>query len=98
MTGNNRISSEQDKQDDVDFKRLLGALVDNRWLIIACTSFITVLGVVYALLATPVYRATALIQVEQNTGNALINDITRFLPSSQPISATEIELYALEWF
>ncbi|HCS5586521.1 TPA: polysaccharide biosynthesis tyrosine autokinase, partial [Escherichia coli] len=46
----------------------------------------------YALLATPIYQANALIQVEQKQGNAILNSLTQMLPDAQPQSAPEIAL------
>lgn len=78
--------------DEIDFGRLIGELIDHRKLILCITTTCTVLGLVYALFATPVYQATALIQVEQKQGNAILNNLSEMLPGSQPISAPEIAL------
>lgn len=47
---------------------------------------------IYALFATPIYQADALIQVEQKQGNALLSNLSQMLPDSQPSSAPEITL------
>ncbi|WP_233963971.1 tyrosine-protein kinase Wzc [Pectobacterium versatile] len=78
--------------DEIDLGRLLGTLLDNRWLIIAVTALFTIIGIFYAVLATPVYKTDALIQVEQSQGNSLLNDISSMLPDSKPKSDAEIEL------
>ncbi|OMQ23067.1 tyrosine-protein kinase Wzc [Serratia oryzae] len=80
------------KNDEIDLKRLFGEILDNRWLIIAVTSVFLTLGVLYSLMATPVYRADALVQVERSTGNSILNNINQMLPTGQPESAPEIEL------
>lgn len=80
------------KNDEIDLKRLFGEILDNRWLIIAVTSVFLTLGVLYSLLATPVYRADALVQVERSAGNSILNNINQMLPTDQPESAPEIEL------
>lgn len=46
----------------------------------------------YALLATPIYQSTALIQVEQKQGNVILDSLSQMLPDSQPQSAPEIAL------
>ncbi|KFK97888.1 MULTISPECIES: tyrosine-protein kinase Wzc [unclassified Serratia (in: enterobacteria)] len=93
MLEKNRINiSRSEKNDEVDLKRLFGEVLDNRWLIIAVTSVFLTLGVLYSLLATPIYRADALVQVEQNSGNSLLKNINQMLPNGQPDSAPEIEL------
>ncbi|HHF9268909.1 TPA: polysaccharide biosynthesis tyrosine autokinase [Klebsiella pneumoniae] len=84
--------TQQAESDDFDLGRLLGELIDNRKLIISITSAFTVLAVLYTLLATPIYQADALIQVEQKQGNAIINSINQILPNSQPESAPELTL------
>ncbi|HCT8211857.1 TPA: polysaccharide biosynthesis tyrosine autokinase [Klebsiella pneumoniae] len=84
--------TQQAESDDFDLGRLLGELIDNRKLIISITSAFTVLAVLYTLLATPIYQADALIQVEQKQGNAILNSINQILPNSQPESAPELTL------
>ena len=84
--------TQQAESDDFDLGRLLGELKDNRKLIISITSAFTVLAVLYTLLATPIYQADALIQVEQKQGNAILNSINQILPNSQPESAPELTL------
>ncbi len=84
--------TQQAESDDFDLGRLLGELIDNRKLIISITSAFTVLAVLYTLLATPIYQADALIQVEQKQGNAILNSINQILPNSQPESAPELNL------
>ncbi len=78
--------------DEIDLGRLVGELIDHRKLIIGVTALFTVLAIVYALFATPVYQADALVQVEQKQGNALLNSLSQMLPDSQPQSAPEIAL------
>ncbi len=71
---------------------LLGTLLDHKWLIAGVTGAFMVAGVAYALLATPVYQATALIQVEAKKNDPLgFSDISSMLGKESP-SATEIEL------
>ncbi|WP_337049729.1 tyrosine-protein kinase Wzc [Serratia fonticola] len=77
---------------EIDLVRILATFWDFRWLIVGATSLFTVVGVMYALFSTPVYQADALVQVEQNVGSSLLNDISSMLPASQSASATEIEL------
>lgn len=78
--------------DEIDLGRLVGELIDHRKLIIGITALFTVLAILYALFATPVYQANALVQVEEKQGNALLNSLSQMLPDSQPQSAPEIAL------
>ncbi|WP_113627375.1 tyrosine-protein kinase Wzc [Pectobacterium peruviense] len=92
MTEKTSVKVSETNSDEIDLGRLLGTLLDNRWLIIGVTAVFTVLGIMYAMLATPVYKADALIQVEQSSGNSLLKDISSVLPDAKPESAAEIEL------
>ncbi|AUH86367.1 polysaccharide biosynthesis tyrosine autokinase [Klebsiella pneumoniae] len=78
--------------DDIDLGRLIGELIDHRKLIVAITTGFTVIAVFYALLATPIYQANALVQVEQKQGNTILSNLSQILPDSQPQSAPEITL------
>ena len=51
--------------DEIDLQRLWALLQDGRWLIIGTTLLALLMGAVYAVLATPIYRADALLQVEK---------------------------------
>lgn len=83
---------QEDDNDEIDLMGLLGTLLDHKWLIAGVTGAFMVAGVAYALLATPVYQATALIQVEAKKNDPLgFSDISSMLGKESP-SATEIEL------
>ncbi|SKC30945.1 Tyrosine-protein kinase wzc [Photobacterium piscicola] len=53
------------KVDDIDFGKLFGSLVDAKWYIAGITVLFSIIGIIVALLSTPIYKADALIQVEQ---------------------------------
>lgn len=77
----------------IDLGRLLGLLLDNKWLIAGITGFFALAGVLYALCATPVYQADALVQVEQKKGGVPgLSEVSEMLGSSDSEAATEIEL------
>lgn len=78
--------------DEIDLGRLFGELIDHRKLIISVTALFTLIALIYALFATPIYQADALIQVEQKQGNAILSNLSQILPSGQPQSAPEIAL------
>lgn len=78
--------------DEIDLGRLVGELIDHRKLIISVTALFTLLALVYALFATPIYQADALVQVEQKQGNAILSNLSQLLPTGQPQSAPEIAL------
>ncbi|EMM8810126.1 polysaccharide biosynthesis tyrosine autokinase [Klebsiella pneumoniae] len=78
--------------DEIDLGRLVGELIEHRKLIISVTALFTLLSLVYALFATPIYQADALVQVEQKQANAILSNLSQMLPDSQPQSAPEIAL------
>ncbi|MBA0167775.1 tyrosine-protein kinase Wzc [Pectobacterium sp. CFBP8739] len=92
MTEKTSVKVSETHSDEIDLGRLLGTLLDNRWLIIGVTAVFTVLGIMYAMLATPIYKADALIQVEQSGSDSLLKDFSSMLPDAKPQSAAEIEL------
>ncbi|QFI40131.1 polysaccharide biosynthesis tyrosine autokinase [Moritella marina ATCC 15381] len=79
--------------DEIDLGKLFGILLDARWGIIAIIFIFTIFGVAYALLATPVYKADALIQVEQKSSgmSALVGDMGDMF-SSESSATTEVEI------
>lgn len=84
--------TSHDDDDEIDLMGLLGTLVDHKWLIAGITAASMAVGTAYAVLATPVYQATALIQVEAKKNDMLgFSDINSMLGKESP-SATEIEL------
>lgn len=78
--------------EEIDLGRLLGELIDHRKLIVSVTALFTLLALIYAIFATPIYQADALIQVEQKQANAILSNLTQMLPDGQPQSAPEIAL------
>lgn len=88
-----RQSSAAVENDEIVLGRPLGYLIDGRWWIVTITALFMVLGVAYALLATPVFKANALLQVEKkDSGAALLGDMADVLGGEQPDAAAEIEL------
>ncbi|WP_350648844.1 polysaccharide biosynthesis tyrosine autokinase [Pseudomonas sp. HY13-MNA-CIBAN-0226] len=89
------IQDHSDDDDSIDLLALFGTLIDSKWIIIGITAFFCVVGVAYALLATPIYQANALVQVEGKKGGmaalggmAEMNDM---FGGTSP-AVTEIEL------
>ncbi|MBP1018851.1 tyrosine-protein kinase Wzc [Serratia fonticola] len=92
MTEKISVKTSEANSDEIDFGRILGTLLDNKWLIIGVTSIFATLSLLYVLFATPIYKADAMIQVEQSSGNKLLSGISSMLPEAKPESAAEIEL------
>lgn len=55
-------------EDEIDLTHLWGLLVDSWKLIAIITVMALLVGIAYAALATPIYRADALLQVEKRKG------------------------------
>ena len=92
QTGKQKVSINS-HSDEIDLAKLFGILLDSKWLIIFITCLFAVTGVFYALLATPIYKADALIQVEQKSSgmSALVGDVGDIFSSESSVT-TEIEI------
>ncbi len=77
--------------DETDLIDLIGALIDSRWLILTITAVSLFLGLVYTLVATPIYEADALIQVEEKKPRLEDLDINALFEGDTSTSA-EIEI------
>ncbi|HCI6800265.1 TPA: polysaccharide biosynthesis tyrosine autokinase [Klebsiella quasipneumoniae subsp. quasipneumoniae] len=92
MPSDNSLPKHFSNSSELDIGRLIGEIIDHRKLIISVTSICTLIALIYVLFATPIYRANALVQVEQKQGNAILDSITQVLPGAQPKSDSEISL------
>lgn len=81
-------------EDSINLLDLLDVVLDQRWLIAAVTALVLALGSVYAFLATPIYEANTLIQVEDSKGDPmsrLLGEAGSLFDSRSPTTA-EIEI------
>ncbi|MFV3369716.1 polysaccharide biosynthesis tyrosine autokinase [Pseudomonas sp. NY15435] len=86
------IQSSADN-DEIDLLQLFGALIDRKWMIAGITAGFLAAGAAYAVLATPIYRASATIQVEQKTpGIPGLTEMSDLLGGTQSQAVTEIQL------
>jgi tyrosine-protein kinase Etk/Wzc len=92
MLTKNNLSLPSEDRNEVDLGRLVGTVIDHKWLVTGITSFCAILGILYSLFSTPIYQTNALVQVEQNVGNQLVDNINSLITSSKPDSTAEIEL------
>ncbi|WP_351123742.1 polysaccharide biosynthesis tyrosine autokinase [Shewanella sp. T24-MNA-CIBAN-0130] len=78
---------------EIDLMALLGALLDRKYFIIILTALFMLAGVVYAVLSTPIYQATAMLQVEDGGGASVpgLDDMAGMFESTSA-AVTEIEL------
>ncbi|MBV1915576.1 MAG: tyrosine-protein kinase, partial [Pseudomonadales bacterium] len=81
-------------EEVIDLAEYLGVLLAYRWLIALITAVGLVLGAGYAFIATPVYQANALIQVEDSKGSGLgaLEDVSSLLEGGDAAVEAEIQL------
>jgi tyrosine-protein kinase Etk/Wzc len=78
--------------DEIDLGLLAQRLWAGRWRIVAIIFLAGVIGVVVALLRTPIYQADALLQLEEKKGSLALPEGMSDLFSDTPVSVTEIEI------
>jgi tyrosine-protein kinase Etk/Wzc len=76
--------------DEIDIGKLLGELVDKKWLILAATLTCGFFGFVYGQLATPTFKSNAFIQVEDNNAGVFALDDIGDMFSTESSADTEI--------
>lgn len=88
------LQAAQDDEDSIDLLGLLDVVLEQRWLIGAVTAVVIGLGGTYAFLATPIYEANTLIQVEDSKSggaSSLLGDVGSLFDIKSPATA-EIEI------
>jgi tyrosine-protein kinase Etk/Wzc len=80
--------------DEIDLKKLWGHLQDGKQLIVGLACVTTMLALLYAFAATPIYKADVLVQVEEKASgsSALLGDAMGAMLESPSSAATEIEI------
>ncbi|KAB0483003.1 polysaccharide biosynthesis tyrosine autokinase [Vibrio chagasii] len=94
MTTQPSLQSHTDNSDEIDLGKLLGLLLDAKWLIMLTTFIFAVLGIAFALLSTPVYKADALIQIEEKSSggiSSMVGDMGELF-SQESSATTEVEI------
>jgi tyrosine-protein kinase Etk/Wzc len=87
---NNQVFSGA--ENEVDLSELLGTLIEAKWLISIIAGVFLVGGVFYALIATPIYQADAVLQIEEKSGGMPgLGDLSDML-TTDTLAATEIEI------
>ncbi|MEZ9566569.1 polysaccharide biosynthesis tyrosine autokinase [Vibrio artabrorum] len=94
MTTQPYPQSHTDNSDEIDLGILLGILLDAKWLIILTTFAFAVFGIAFALLSTPIYKADALIQIEEKSSGGISSMVGEMgeLFSQESSATTEIEI------
>ncbi|MDP2492339.1 polysaccharide biosynthesis tyrosine autokinase [Vibrio splendidus] len=94
MTTQPSQQSHTDNSDEIDLGKLLGILLDAKWLIMLSTFAFAVFGIAFALLSTPIYKADALIQIEEKSSggiSSMVGDMGELF-SQESSATTEVEI------
>jgi tyrosine-protein kinase Etk/Wzc len=80
--------------DEIDLRELFALFYSRKFTIIGITFLAALIGVAYAFMATPIYQADALIQIEEKSGGglAMSADLAGMLGGTEPQSVAEIEI------
>ncbi|MFV8570524.1 polysaccharide biosynthesis tyrosine autokinase [Marinobacter sp. SBS5] len=78
--------------DEIDIGFLLGSLWDHKIFIVILTVVLALAGFVYATLATPEYKADALVQIEKKSGTIGGADVGSLLGEQGSSTSTEVEI------
>ncbi len=94
-TTGNTINNNQgfdQSENEIDLSELIGTLIEAKWLISIIAGVFLVAGVFYALVATPIYQADAVLQIEEKSGGMPgLGDLSDML-ATDALAATEIEI------
>ncbi len=71
MNATPQLPPDSSDDDEINLSDLIDTLLQHIWLIVGIAVVVTGLGVAYAVLATPIYRADALLQVEDDKSSPL---------------------------
>ncbi len=94
MTTQPSRQSHSDNSDEIDLGKLFGILLDAKWWIICMTSIFAFGGILYSLLATPIYKADALIQIEEKSSggiSSMVGDMGEVFSQESSVT-TEVEI------
>jgi len=91
---NNQNLNKNESQDDdeLNLGEVFSTLMENKWLIIFFTIVALMIGVSKAFLATPIYKADAMLQVKENPSSlSTLEPVAGLLDKKLPVQA-EIEI------
>lgn len=70
-------SASTPRKKDKDIGEIIQILWDRKWLIMGTTFIFSIIGIAYAIMATPIYRGNALLQIEtKSSGFAGFGELT----------------------
>lgn len=85
--------AQDSDDDDISLLQMMDLVIDARWLIAMVAAVVTGLGVMYAIMAEPVYEANIMIQVEDspNSAGSLLGQVNSLFDVKTAATA-EIEI------
>ena len=95
MTDKTSTSRNTSDNDEIDLGQLFGLLLDGKWVIVFFIGIFAFLGIAFALLSTPIYKADALVQVEQKSSggfSAIMSESLGDMFASESTADAEIQL------
>lgn len=95
MTSSNSTlpSPVDESSEDFDLEGLISLVIDNRWLIALVTGISLIISATYAVLASPVYEANMMVQVDKKTPDLPgVTEISQTLGIANAEATTEINL------
>ena len=89
-----RAAQAEHDPHEIDLKGYINIVYDGRWLIGAVTLLVTMMAIIYALIASPVYEANLMIHVEEESPNASKNILSEVssLFETKKAAIAEMEL------
>lgn len=87
------IQDPMSREDEIDLREVLGTLRDHRWAIAFIVIAFIVLSLAYVILATPIYQASSIVQVEQKVPSLPgLSALTETLSASSSEATTQSAL------
>jgi len=87
-----RYQQSNSPDDDIDFGYLFGLLLDSKWLIIASAILSLVLGALFGMVSTPIYKGDTLLQIEKkSSGVPGLSELNQVF-EQEASAAAEIEI------
>lgn len=89
---NARVIKDSGASDSLRLGEIVAIFMEYKWVAVAITLVAVVISIAYSLIATPIYRADGLVQVEEKTnGISALKDLQPILGDSTTVSA-ELEI------
>lgn len=92
ILANKTTTQKVEDSNEIDLFSLVATLLDRKYFILITMLLFTLAGILYAMLVTPIYQATAMIQVEDGSASVPGFDDMAGLFEGASKSITEIEL------